>query len=123
MYWQNHAQLVSWEDAITARRVPVQRGLVLDRDDRARRSLIGRLMCDGFVDLAELGKEHDLDAEHYFARELASLETVGELASYDHATKTVVTTPIGRLLVRNVCMIFDRYQRETPDEARFSSTI
>ncbi len=72
------------------------------------------------------------------ARELEALGALDELARYDAAAGRVQTTPLGRLLVRNVCMVFDRYHREpaglpgvpagAPDGAsnaapRFSSTI
>jgi oxygen-independent coproporphyrinogen III oxidase len=122
MHWQNHGDLPAWQDALAARRLPVARGFLLDEDDRARAALIGHLMCDGAVDLGQLGDEHGLDPETYFARELACLEQVQELASYDRFTRTIQTTTIGRLLVRNVCMVFDRYHQVT-DEARHSSTI
>lgn len=123
MHWQNHAKLPLWEAAIAAGKLPVHRGFVLDRDDRARGSLISQLMCDGTVDLVELGRVHDLDAETYFARELGSLGTIGELAAHDPVTHTITTTPLGKLLVRNVCMLFDRYLQDTPDQPRYSSTI
>jgi hypothetical protein len=35
----------------------------------------------------------------------------------------IETTPLGRLLVRNVCMVFDRYHRPADGVPRFSSTI
>ena len=120
MHWQNHAELPEWEAAIAARRLPVARGYVLDEDDRARAALINRLMCDGTVDLARLGREHGLDPEVFFARELAALSAVSELAAYDASSRSIQTTDLGRLLVRNVCMVFDRYNHE---QARFSSTI
>ena len=123
MYWQNSANLLTWEDAITARRLPVQRGLVLDRDDRVRRTLITKLMCDGTADLAELGTECGVDTDHYFAKELEELGHMSDLAAYDPVTRTITTTAIGKLLVRNVCMVFDPYLREQADGPRFSSTI
>ncbi|HEU0035846.1 MAG TPA: oxygen-independent coproporphyrinogen III oxidase [Kofleriaceae bacterium] len=127
MHWQNHADLAAWEQAIAARRLPVERGVVLDEDDRARRALIGQLMCDGEVELESIGREYGLDAETYFARELASLDQLAELASYDRAEHRIRTTDMGRLLVRNVCMVFDRYYQPAPadggTEQRFSSTI
>jgi oxygen-independent coproporphyrinogen III oxidase len=123
MIWQNHAELAAWEAAIAARQLPVARGFVLDEDDRARAALIERLMCDGAVDLARLGREHALEPEAYFAAELAELARLGELARYDPARRAIETTPIGRLLVRNVCMVFDRYHRPADGEPRFSSTI
>ncbi|HEU4731094.1 MAG TPA: oxygen-independent coproporphyrinogen III oxidase [Kofleriaceae bacterium] len=140
MHWQNHAELPAWEQAIADHVLPVHRGFELDDDDRLRRALIGQLMCDGEVDLGRLGREHGVDPDAYFAREIAQLGaqgSLGELASYDPAARTVRTTPLGRLLVRNVCMVFDRYYHEPPAAAvdapgeareareppRFSSTI
>lgn len=122
MHWQNHTDLAAWQNALAARTLPVARGFVLDEDDRARAALIGRLMCDGAVDLARLGREFNVDPETYFARELAKLELFRELAAYDARTRSIQTTSVGRLLVRNVCMVFDRYH-EVTDEARHSSTI
>jgi oxygen-independent coproporphyrinogen-3 oxidase len=122
MHWQNTPELAEWRDALHAGRLPIERGFVLDRDDRARAELIERLMCDGSVDLARLGQEHGFDGETYFARELADLEQLHPLAAYDRTSKSIHTTNLGRLLVRNVCMVFDRYH-QVSDEARHSSTI
>jgi oxygen-independent coproporphyrinogen-3 oxidase len=120
-YWQNHPELAAWERAIADQRLPIARGLTLDDDDRIRRTLINELMCTGTIELHELDQEYDIDAEAYFARELTALDP--ELATYDPRTRTLATTPAGRLLVRNVCMGFDRYLEPLPDERRFSSTI
>lgn len=121
MHWQNHADLPQWERAIADRRLPVERGFVLDHDDRARRAVIGKLMCDGAVELGAIASEHGLDADSYFAHEIAMLGGIPDLAVYDHSTRTISTTAIGRLLVRNVCMVFDRYLPTAP--TGFSSTI
>ncbi len=123
MHWQNHAKLAAWEEATSARQVPVHRGFVLVRDDRARRELIGHLMCDGDVDLGKLGRVYSFDPEVYFERELEALGSLPELAAYDAGTQQIRTTAIGKPLVRNVCMVFDRYHHADPDTARFSSTI
>lgn len=120
-YWQNHAELPEWESAIAGRRLPIARGLTLDDDDRIRRTLINELMCAGTIDLREIDREFDLDSDVYFAYELTHLDPT--LATYDPRTRTIATTPIGRLLVRNVCMGFDRYLAPVPDERRFSATI
>jgi coproporphyrinogen III oxidase-like Fe-S oxidoreductase len=76
-------------------------------------------MCDGEVDLDELGARFGIDAGRYFERELAALTHHGELAAVDPAL-VIHTTATGKLLVRNVCMLFDRYHR---DGERGSSTI
>lgn len=112
-----------WEEAIAAARLPVHRGTVLDADDRIRRTLIDRLMCDGEVDLSSLQQRFGIEPKRYFAGELEALKAHGELATLEGTT--IRTTPLGKLLVRNVCMLFDRYlpQRDAAAGARFSSTI
>ena len=122
MFWQNHSDLAPWEQAIAECRLPVARGLVLDRDDQLRRALIERLMCDGRIDFAALEAEFAIIAPLYFAAELAQLAGAPELASYDAETNAIETTPLGRLLVRNVCMMFDRYAQPAAAQ-RFSTTI
>ena len=113
MYWQNHAELAAWERDIEQQVPPVECGIVLDDDDRVRRAVIGKLMCDGEVDLGRIEDEHGIHAPSYFASELAALGSLGKLARYDAGTYTIRTTPLGRLLVRNVCKVFDRYHHET----------
>lgn len=137
MHWQSHAELPAWEKDVAAGALPVERGIVLDADDRVRRQVIGQLMCNGEVDLGRVAAGHGLDAASYFAREIAAIGGMAELAGYDAAQRTVHTTPLGRLLVRNLCMVFDRYYQSlgagpgdlpglpgTPEaQPRFSSTI
>ncbi|MCX5744157.1 MAG: oxygen-independent coproporphyrinogen III oxidase [Proteobacteria bacterium] len=109
MLWQNHAKLEPWREAIIARKIPVVRGATLDRDDQIRRAVIDRLMCNGSVALGSLCRKFGVDAGTYFARELARMPEFAELAKLDEPTHTITTTPLGRLLVRNICMAFDRY--------------
>lgn len=123
MLWQNHTLLPAWKKAIDARQLPVRRGFVLDRDDRIRRDLIRGLMCDGKVDLRALGRTYDIDAQAYFSKELTALSSLGHLATHNHAWHRITTTPMGKLLVRNVCLVFDRYFQEAAEPQRFSSTI
>lgn len=135
MFWQSHVELPAWERDVAAGRLPVERGKLLDDDDRVRRAVIGQLMCYGEVELGRIAADHGLDAARYFATEIAELAKLGELAAYDPDTRTIRTTLLGRLLVRNVCMVFDRYQRAPAhlpgvsdaaggqDQPRFSSTI
>lgn len=120
MFWQNHAELADWQVAIGRAKPPVARGVVLDQDDRVRGALIERLMCDGEIELDRLGQQFGIDPRAYFARELDLLAAQPELARYEVDANAIRTTPVGKLLVRNVCMVFDRYVR---DGNRFSPTI
>jgi len=119
MIWQNHATLAPWAQAIGDRKLPVARGIALDRDDQIRSAVIDRLMCTGTLELERIATRFGIDADAYFASELSRLPAIAELATYDPATHTLATTELGRFLVRNVCMVFDRYART----AKFSPTI
>ncbi|HVK87428.1 MAG TPA: oxygen-independent coproporphyrinogen III oxidase [Kofleriaceae bacterium] len=122
MLWQNQGELEAWQSEIHAGRLSVERGVMLDRDDRLRRTIIGKLMCEGEVDLDAVGRELAVDPAAYFARELAALAELDDLATYDPTAHTIRTTPMGKVLVRNVCMVFDRYH-QGGSRAGFSSTI
>src|SRR5689334_11327778 len=126
MHWQSHADLPSWEQAVAAGGLPVERGIELDDDDRLRRAAIGRLMCDAELDLRQLGIEHGIDGSAYFEAELAEIDKLGELVHHDPDRQTLRATELGRLLIRNVCMVFDRYNPEgvaAGAAPRFSPTI
>lgn len=120
LIWQNYSELAPWQQALDAGRLPSERGIPLDRDDQLRRDVIGKLMCDGEVALGELGREYGVDASAYFAPELHELSTMTDLASVEGAS--IKTTSMGKLLVRNVCIVFDRYLQPT-SEMKFSTTI
>jgi oxygen-independent coproporphyrinogen-3 oxidase len=125
MHWQSHAELPSWEDAVAAGSLPIARGIELDGDDQVRRAVIGSLMCDSEVDLRRIGAEHHVDGPSYFQTELAAIQGLGDLVHYEARTATLRATDLGRLLIRNVCMVFDRYSADASHGGtpRFSPTI
>lgn len=119
LIWQNCSELGRWREALDEGRLPSERGVPLDRDDQLRRDVISKLMCDGEVELTRLGREYGIEAAAYFAPELQALSAMTDLARYESGR--IQTTSIGKLLVRNVCMVFDRYHE--PGDTKFSSTI
>jgi oxygen-independent coproporphyrinogen-3 oxidase len=126
-YSQNEKSLERYYAALDRGELPVARGIGLTRDDVLRRDVIGRLMCDFAIDARSFERAHGVDLLGYFGAELERLrvfETDG-LARVD--ARGVTVTPKGRLLVRNLCMVFDRYVG-TPNEIplqrmRYSKTI
>ena len=55
-YVQNIAETGAWSRAVKDGRLRVAKGLPLTGDDRLRGHLIARLMCDGHVDAAAIGR-------------------------------------------------------------------
>jgi oxygen-independent coproporphyrinogen-3 oxidase len=108
-HWQNHADLDDWAAALEGGQLPVARGIALSFDDRVRGDVITELMCTGSVDLAAVGRRWNLEADRYFSDVLGELAADDALVHYDPERQHLEATDLGRILVRNVCMRFDRY--------------
>ncbi|WP_201841034.1 oxygen-independent coproporphyrinogen III oxidase [Microvirga zambiensis] len=107
-YIQNAPTTVAYREAVLSGRLPVVRGVALSKDDRLRRTIIERLMCDFSVNLDEIASEF-----HGSVSELAcEIRAIDELAADGLVARDGFTLTIpdeGRALVRNVCAVFDRY--------------
>jgi oxygen-independent coproporphyrinogen-3 oxidase len=122
---QNTKKLSTYYADLAADRFPVERGYLLDRDDRVRRALITELMCNFRVEPAALHARFGIVFDDYFARELEEL-AAGPMADglITRQGDAYEATPAGRLLVRNIAMIFDRHLRaRTTLTPVFSRTI
>ena len=53
-----------------------------------------------------------MEFRRYFAAELEDLKSLADDGLVELQPDWIVVTPKGRLLVRAVCMVFDRYLRE-----------
>ncbi len=122
-YSQNLKELGPYQERLAQGRLPVLRGVRLDADDRLRRELITRLICHFELDLAELGARHGVDPERYFAEELANLAPMEADGLLEREGLRIRVLPAGRLLIRNICMVFDRYLRRRQGPQRYSKVI
>ena len=57
-YVQNMPAIGQWQDAVSNSRLAIARGFALTAEDRLRRAVIERLMCDFRVDLAAVARAH-----------------------------------------------------------------
>ena len=107
-YVQNSADFTTYRARIEAGRLATVRGIALSAEDRLRRDVIERLMCELAVDLAEVAEQHGRRAD-MFASSLPRLIELEEdgLAVRDGWRLRV--TEKGRPLVRAVCAAFDTY--------------
>jgi oxygen-independent coproporphyrinogen-3 oxidase len=122
-YSQNVRELERYYELLDAGKLPLDRGIELEPDDLLRRDVITRLICDFTLDIKALEQKWDFNFHSHFADELQDLkkmQTHGLLLLDDAAVRVL---PAGRLLVRNICMVFDRYLRKGGDQSRFSKVI
>lgn len=122
-YSQNAKTLDDYYALIDEGTLPLQRGIRLGMDDLLRRAIIQKLMCQFELSVAAIEQAFPIVFGDYFAAELAALRALQTdgLVLVDDAWISV--TPKGRLLIRNLCMVFDRYLGQHADAPRFSRTI
>ena len=123
---QNHKTLARYYEAIDAGRFPIERGYALSEDDQVRRYVIAELMCNFHLDAGTLRTRFGVDLESRFAGELDRLTSPGGpvedgLVRVERGGLTV--TDLGRLFVRNVCMVFDTYLAAHEGRPVFSRTV
>ncbi|ARB45865.1 oxygen-independent coproporphyrinogen III oxidase [Alloalcanivorax xenomutans] len=121
-YAQNLKVLSNWQEAVQAGRMPIERGFLLDWDDRLRRDVIMGLLCDLRLDLVAFRQRWEVDFADYFKDQLAALGEFEKLGLIDMNGPVLKVTDTGRLVVRALVMLFDRYAG-TPNPQRFSRII
>jgi len=121
-YSQNVRTLEEYDARIDAGRLAVFRGIELDADDRLRRDVITGLICHFTLDIPAVERTHGIRFAEYFAPELATLAGMAEDGLVALSPGRIDVLPAGMLLVRNVCMVFDKYLRRQ-QEQRYSKVI
>ena len=122
-YYQNEKRLDDYTAALDQGRLPVARGIELTPDDLARRAVIQSLSCHFRVSTESIELSYLVDFAAYFASEMADLRRLEKEGLVELSPEWIVVTPRGRLLVRSICMVFDRYLRERQARASYSKVI
>lgn len=121
-YSQNLKELDDYYAAIDADKLAVFRGVELDADDKLRRAVITDLICHFELHKSKVEKAFGIDFNDYFANELKDLEGMQKDGLLKLEADRIEVNPAGKLLIRNICMVFDRYLREKNNQ-RFSKVI
>ncbi|MFQ5642824.1 MAG: oxygen-independent coproporphyrinogen III oxidase [Thiogranum sp.] len=120
-YSQNCMTVEEYSRELEVPRLPIVRGVALTDDDRVRGEVIQQLICNNTLDTKRIEAEFGIVFSDYFAAELGRLEGMvadGLVRVGDHR---IDVTAKGRLLIRNICKVFDRYRVEK--EESFSKMI
>jgi oxygen-independent coproporphyrinogen III oxidase len=122
-YSQNVKTLEEYYARLDEGLLPVLRGVELSPDDLVRRAVIQALACHFEVSKESIAIAHLVDFDSYFAQELEMLgqhERDGLVRLDD---EWISVTPQGRLLVRVLCMAFDKYLWAANRRAQYSKVI
>jgi oxygen-independent coproporphyrinogen-3 oxidase len=121
-YAQNQRTLEDYYAALDSGHLPVMRGITLEADDKLRRAIITQLICHFALDLNAIERTYGIRFADYFTTELADLAVMQQDGLLDADANFIRVRPAGKLLIRNICMVFDRYLRAKA-ERRFSKVI
>lgn len=121
-YAQNVKDITSYEALISSGSLAMERGVEIDRDDRIRKAVIMQLICHFELAFADIESRFDIDFENYFSQEMEKLKPLVNDGLLTIKDKSIRVSNTGRLLNRNICMIFDRYLTSQPSVSSATST-
>jgi oxygen-independent coproporphyrinogen-3 oxidase len=124
-YAQNRREIPAYQATVAERGIATMRGYRLSADDRIRRAVIGRLLCHTVIPKNEIEREFSISFDEYFGAELQRLEEPRDEGLVALDAGTIRVTPLGRIFIRNVAMVFDRYLHEQQMDQKplFSKTL
>jgi oxygen-independent coproporphyrinogen-3 oxidase len=122
-YSQNAKTLDAYYERLDRNQLPIERGIELTMDCVLRRCVIQKLMCHFELAIDALEQAFPIVFADYFAPELEKLQALADEGLLAIGPGYLSVTPKGRLLIRNICMVFDRYLNEQPAAPRYSTTI
>ncbi len=120
-YIQNVKDLESYSLRVSQNQLPVFKGLVLTADDKLRRSVISQLICHFELNFSDIEQQFKIDFKQHFSSELDALLAMQDDGLVELSSEKIKVLPGGRLLIRNVCMVFDRYLSQK--QPQFSKVI
>ena len=109
LYCQNTSDIAAYQGSLDNHQLATRRGLHCDGDDRIRRAVIQQLICHFKLDFADIEERFNIDFRGYFKDVWPELQRFAGDGLIRLDDKGIDVTAAGRLLVRSVCMLFDRY--------------
>ncbi len=122
-YAQNVTTTREYSALIRADKLPIKRGIAVDADDQLRAKVIQQLMCHDQLAFADFSNRNNIDFADYFASELTRLGPLADDGLILLGPEGIHITAKGRLLLRSIAMIFDRYLADDLNNGRFSKAI
>ena len=122
-YVQNAPTAAAYAKEIEAGRLATVRGIAVSADDRVRRDVIERVMCNLEVDIDAVAAEHRADPAPLKAAATDGMLRFEEdgLASWDG--RRIAVSERGRPFVRSIAALFDLYLARQSDRPRHSRAV
>ncbi|MFT7688687.1 MAG: oxygen-independent coproporphyrinogen-3 oxidase, partial [Candidatus Azotimanducaceae bacterium] len=106
---QNLKDVASYKQKLELGELPLEKGVLIDDDDLIRKQIIKSLICQFSLNFSKIEQQFGIDFKDNFHSELERLRSMEKDALLEISKTEVVVSPQGRLLIRNICMVFDRH--------------
>ncbi|MFV2059085.1 MAG: oxygen-independent coproporphyrinogen III oxidase [Gammaproteobacteria bacterium] len=106
---QNVKTLDAYYEKLDQQQLPILKGYQLNFDDKLRRDIISELTCYSKLDINQLEKNYDINFHDYFSDAIDSLLQMESDGLITKKNKIITVTLAGRLLLRNIAMVFDKF--------------
>jgi oxygen-independent coproporphyrinogen-3 oxidase len=123
VYAQNSGTTMEYEAVLQNGQLPVKKGIAVDADDLLRAEVIQALMCYDSLDFDEFDAKLGIDFCDYFATEIERLRPLQDDGLVLVDESRIHITAKGRLLLRSIAMVFDRYIDPQEESEKFSKAI
>jgi len=123
VYAQSYRGLEEYSAAVRSGLLPVMRGTWLTDDDVIRRAAINKILCHCVLDKNEFAAEYGVDFDKYFSDELDGLGALCADGLVELTPESIRVTLPGRIFIRNIGMIFDKYLHNPKSKPVFSRTL
>ncbi|MFZ7306442.1 oxygen-independent coproporphyrinogen III oxidase [Avibacterium avium] len=122
-YAQNQKELKHYYAEIEQKGTALHKGFVMSQEDCLRRDVIKQLICNFKLDYQPIEQQYGIDFKQHFAEDLALLAPLAADGLIDIGEKGLQVSPVGHLLIRNICLCFDTYSRQQARRQQFSRII
>ncbi len=120
-YSQNQRGMDDYTKSLANNQLPVFRGITLSGDDKLRRVVITELICNFRLNKKAIEAEYQINFDDYFQAALQQLLPMQDDTLVELGQGQIIVTPKGSLFIRNICMAFDYYLKQSSN--RFSRVL
>ena len=99
---QNEKSLEKYYQALESGQLPINKGLIINQDDKIRRALIMELICHFEVNISRLEEHYSIKFTNYFADSLEKLVEMQNDGLVELKSDSIKVMDRGKLLVRNI---------------------
>ena len=119
---QNIKKINPYYEAVQLDKLPLFRGLILNKDDLIRKEIIMKILCHGEIVKSEIEEKYDIGFEKYFASEIEQLKELEKdgLVVFDEDDRIAVAS-VGQFFLRNIACVFDYYLSKKNGKQRIYS--